>query len=175
MTESVKKNKNGLVTHYCSQNYNVRGYCTQSNTPFIFHIADITKCLMRDRLRTLQFLNEDSSMYGFNWKGWKAAIGACSRLFFDGEKSVRTKALEKQVNPRSSALKTFFKQLTQVDTTLTESEVKVIFGPLWDEYLDHQYYEPLYTRLFETTVSNSVPLKVVEKPQAHVHEDGTFV
>ena len=70
--------------------------------------------------------------------------------------------------------KTFFKQLTQVDTTLTESEVKVIFGPLWDEYIDHQYYEPLYTRLFETTVSNSVPLKVVEKPQAHVHEDGTF-
>ena len=169
-----QKNKNGLVTHYCSNNYNVRGYCTQSNTPFIFHIADITKCLIRDRLRTLQFLNEDPSMYGFNWTSWKAAVQASSRHFFDGEKTVRTKTQEKENNPRSSALKTFFKQLTQVDTTLTESEVKVIYGPLWDEYLDHQYYEPLYTRLFETTVSDSVPLKVVEKPQAHEHEDGTF-
>lgn len=164
-------NTRGRLAQYMRLTHDVRGYVTQNDTPFYFHIADIVRCLIRDRNRTLQFLNTDRQMWGLNAKQLRQAMTSRLRFYFKGDKEGN--------QTKSQAVKALLKQLWN-GQLCTESEARAILGEsLWTEYLSHEYYYPLESKIFETVEPHSLeetPTTTTPPSQtlSHTHDDGTF-
>ena len=164
-------NTRGRLAQFMRITHKVRGYVSQNDTPFYFHIADIVRCLLRDRNRTLQFLNTDRQMWGLNAKQLRTAMTSRQRYYYEGD-SVDNQS-------KSLALKALIKQLWD-GQPCTEEEARAILGDsLWTEYLSHEYYDPLTSKIFETNETSNLKVTqtTTEYPRetlSHTHDDGTF-
>lgn len=163
-------NTRGRLAQYMREHYKVRGYVTQSDTPYFFHIADVIRCLIRDRNKTLQFLN--LSVYGFKAKQFKDAMTTHKRFYYDGEVA--------DDQPKSKAVKELIKKLwTNNEQLYTESEARDVLGEsLWTEFLSHDHYVTLESKIFETPLSTDLNTEdYTPSPTqtlSHTHDDGTF-
>ena len=166
------QNTHGSLAQYMRRNHEVRGYVTQNDTPFYFHVADIIRCLIRDRNKTLQFLNTDRQMYGLNTTQFKGAMISSKRYYFAGDKE-HNQSKSKQVKRLISHL------WGGKGRAYTLSEARDIVGDsLWNEHKSHKGYVTLESKIFNDEPADTSeiqpPVEQSTESLAHVHEDGTF-
>lgn len=160
-------NTRGRLAQYMRLTHKIRGYVTQNDTPFYFHVADIVRCLIRDRNRTLLFLDTDRQMWGLNARKLKQAMISRLRYYYDGDSEYN--------QTKSLAVKALLKQLWNGEPCI-ESEARATFGDtLWNEYLSHEYYYPLTSKIFESNQTAVIETTTDYPTQtlSHTHDDGT--
>lgn len=166
------KNSGGAVSQHLSKNYGVKGYVAQEKTPYVFHVADVARCLMKDRLKTLQWLDHDDKSFGFDTTKWRHAASSKSRQYFDGESKLN--------QPRSERLKDALLRLFSPTCAAVEhDEIVSSFGSIWNEHLSHDHYVTLESKIFETlhSLTDTDTQTSTDHPTqtlSHTHDDGTI-